>query len=107
MLVQLFEQPSEPSSEVRGIGELGTFNEKALGEYDFREVLGLAFAYLLAPAVAWLVRHRIPRALAIVLTVPAVLCSALVKPMPVTQVTRMSLPSRVAAAMRNAGAFVV
>lgn len=31
-------------------------------------LLGLAFAYLLAPAVAWLVRHRVPRALAIVLT---------------------------------------
>jgi len=31
-------------------------------------VLGLAFAYLLAPAVAWMVRRRIPRALAIVLT---------------------------------------
>ncbi len=31
-------------------------------------VLGLAFAYLLAPAVAWLARHRVPRALAIVLT---------------------------------------
>ncbi len=30
-------------------------------------VLGLAFAYLLAPAVAWLVRHRVPRPLAIVL----------------------------------------
>lgn len=31
-------------------------------------VLGLAFAYLLAPAVAWLVRRRVPRPLAIVLT---------------------------------------
>jgi predicted PurR-regulated permease PerM len=31
-------------------------------------LLGLAFAYLLAPAVTWLVRHRVPRALAIVLT---------------------------------------
>ncbi len=31
-------------------------------------VLGLAFAYLLAPAVAWLVRRRVPRALAILLT---------------------------------------
>ena len=31
-------------------------------------VLGLAFAYLLAPAVAWLVRRHVPRALAIVLT---------------------------------------
>ena len=31
-------------------------------------LLGLAFAYLLAPAVTWLVRQRIPRALAIVLT---------------------------------------
>jgi len=31
-------------------------------------VLGLAFAYLLAPAVAWLVRRRVPRHLAIVLT---------------------------------------
>jgi len=30
-------------------------------------VLGLAFAYLLAPAVAWAVRHRVPRPLAIVL----------------------------------------
>jgi predicted PurR-regulated permease PerM len=30
-------------------------------------VLGLAIAYLLAPAVAWLVRHRVPRILAIVL----------------------------------------
>lgn len=31
-------------------------------------LLGLAFAYLLAPAAAWLVRHRVPRALAAVLT---------------------------------------
>jgi predicted PurR-regulated permease PerM len=31
-------------------------------------LLGLAFAYLLAPAVAWLTRHRVPRILAIVLT---------------------------------------
>jgi predicted PurR-regulated permease PerM len=31
-------------------------------------LLGLAFAYLLAPAVAWLVRRRVPRALAIALT---------------------------------------
>jgi predicted PurR-regulated permease PerM len=31
-------------------------------------LLGLAFAYLLAPAVAWLVRHRVPRVLAIALT---------------------------------------
>jgi predicted PurR-regulated permease PerM len=31
-------------------------------------VLGLAFAYLLAPAVAWLVRRRVPRPLAIALT---------------------------------------
>jgi predicted PurR-regulated permease PerM len=31
-------------------------------------VLGLAIAYLLAPAVAWLVRHRVPRVLAIILT---------------------------------------
>ena len=31
-------------------------------------VLGLGIAYLLAPAVAWLVRHRVPRVLAIVLT---------------------------------------
>jgi predicted PurR-regulated permease PerM len=31
-------------------------------------LLGLAFAYLLAPVVSGLVRHRIPRALAIVLT---------------------------------------
>jgi len=31
-------------------------------------VLGLAIAYLLAPVVAWLVRHRVPRILAIVLT---------------------------------------
>lgn len=31
-------------------------------------VLGLAFAYLLAPAVAWLIRRRVPRPLAIVLT---------------------------------------
>ena len=30
-------------------------------------VLGLAFAYLLAPAVAWAVRHRVPRPLAILL----------------------------------------
>ncbi|MGD0483664.1 MAG: AI-2E family transporter [Gemmatimonadales bacterium] len=31
-------------------------------------VLGLAIAYLLAPAVAWLVRHRVPRILAVILT---------------------------------------
>jgi predicted PurR-regulated permease PerM len=31
-------------------------------------LLGLAFAYLLAPAVGWLERHRVPRVLAIVLT---------------------------------------
>jgi predicted PurR-regulated permease PerM len=31
-------------------------------------LLGLALAYLLAPAVAWLVRHRVPRALAIIVT---------------------------------------
>jgi predicted PurR-regulated permease PerM len=31
-------------------------------------LLGLAFAYLLAPATAWLVRHRVPRALAALLT---------------------------------------
>ncbi len=31
-------------------------------------VLGLAIAYLLAPVVAWLVRHRVPRILAVVLT---------------------------------------
>ena len=31
-------------------------------------VLGLGIAYLLAPAVAWLVRHRVPRVLAIILT---------------------------------------
>jgi len=30
-------------------------------------VLGFGFAYLLAPAVAWLVRHRVPRPLAILL----------------------------------------
>jgi len=31
-------------------------------------LLGLAFAYLLAPAAAWLVRHRVPRPLAALLT---------------------------------------
>jgi len=31
-------------------------------------LLGLAFAYLLAPAAAWLVRHRVPRALGALLT---------------------------------------
>jgi predicted PurR-regulated permease PerM len=37
-------------------------------------LLGLSFAYLLAPAVAWLVRHRVPRALAILLTLLPFLC---------------------------------
>lgn len=37
-------------------------------------LLGIAFAYLLAPVAAWLVRHRVPRALAALLTLLPSFC---------------------------------
>ena len=73
-------------------------------------LLGLAFAYLLAPAVTWLVRHRVPRALAIVLTLLPFLGGVVllvVLLVPALERQAVDLAARLPALLQQAGQWLL